>query len=171
MNRSPPGSSLQRIFQIRILEWVAICSSRGSSPPRDQTCVSCISRWNLYHWATMEALEERDPHTLSMGKYIGTVTIKKSLWKPKKKYWRKLSLGCDIPTPGSISQQNHSWKNTLTPTFTTALLTIANTENQQNAHQPTQAQRRCGVDYYSATKKTHEIMPLVATGMALGGWH
>ena len=85
MNHSPPGSSLHGIFQIRILEWVAICSSRGSSPPRDQTCVSCISRWNLYHWATVEALEERDPHTLSMGKYIGTVTIKNSLWKPKKK--------------------------------------------------------------------------------------
>ena len=76
-------------FQIRILEWVAICSSRGPSPPRDQTCVSCISRWILYPWAAMEAPEERDPHTLSMGKYIGTVTIKDSLWKPKKQKMKK----------------------------------------------------------------------------------
>ena len=36
----------------RILEWVAIFSSRGSSWSRNQTCVSrvsCISRWILYH--------------------------------------------------------------------------------------------------------------------------
>ena len=32
---SPPGSSVHGIFQARILEWVAIPFSRGSSPPRD----------------------------------------------------------------------------------------------------------------------------------------
>ena len=41
---SPPGSSERGILQARILEWVAITSSRGSSRPRDQTQVSCISR-------------------------------------------------------------------------------------------------------------------------------
>ena len=46
---SSPGSSLHGIFQARILEWVAISYSRGSSPPRDQTCVSCIGRQILYH--------------------------------------------------------------------------------------------------------------------------
>ena len=43
-------------FQARILEWGAISSSRGSSWPRDQTwvsCISCIDRWTLYHWATI----------------------------------------------------------------------------------------------------------------------
>ena len=40
------------ISQARILEWVAIFFSRGSSRPRDQTRVSCIGRWVLYHWAT-----------------------------------------------------------------------------------------------------------------------
>ena len=35
-----PGSSDHGIFQARILEWVAMPSSRGSSQPRDQTCVS-----------------------------------------------------------------------------------------------------------------------------------
>ena len=39
----------------RILEWVAIPFSRGSSPPRDGTHVSCIGRQVLYHWATREA--------------------------------------------------------------------------------------------------------------------
>ena len=33
MNCSPPGSSVHGIFQARILEWVAISFSRGSSPP------------------------------------------------------------------------------------------------------------------------------------------
>ena len=37
------------ILQARILEWVAMSSSRGSSQPRDQTCVSCIDRQILYH--------------------------------------------------------------------------------------------------------------------------
>ena len=35
MGCSPPGSSVHGIFQARILEWVAISFSRGSSPPRD----------------------------------------------------------------------------------------------------------------------------------------
>ena len=35
MDCSPPGSSVQWIFQARVLEWVTISSSRGSSRPRD----------------------------------------------------------------------------------------------------------------------------------------
>ena len=52
MDCSPPGSSVHGISQARILEWVVIFSSRGSSRPKDQThssYVSCISRWILYH--------------------------------------------------------------------------------------------------------------------------
>ena len=52
---SPPGSSVHRICLARILEWIAISSTRGSSPPRDQTGASCIGRWILYHWVTWEA--------------------------------------------------------------------------------------------------------------------
>ena len=37
MDCSPPGSSIHGIFQARVLEWVAISFSRGSSQPRDQT--------------------------------------------------------------------------------------------------------------------------------------
>ena len=43
MDCSPPGSSVYGILQARILEWVAMHSSRGSSRPRDQTGVSCMS--------------------------------------------------------------------------------------------------------------------------------
>ena len=45
---SPPGSSVHGILQARTLEWVAISFSRGSSQPRDRTCVSCTGRWVLY---------------------------------------------------------------------------------------------------------------------------
>ena len=43
MDCSPPGSSVHEILQARVLEWVAISYSRGSSQPRDQTQVSCIA--------------------------------------------------------------------------------------------------------------------------------
>ena len=46
MDHSLPGSSVHVILQARILEWVAMPSSRGSSRPRDRTrvlCVSCIA--------------------------------------------------------------------------------------------------------------------------------
>ena len=43
MNCSLPGSFVHGILQTRILEWVAISSSRGSSRPGDRTCVSYVS--------------------------------------------------------------------------------------------------------------------------------
>ena len=58
MNCSLPGSSTHEIFQARILEPVAISSFRGSSWPRDGTCVSyvsCIGRQILYHWHHLES--------------------------------------------------------------------------------------------------------------------
>ena len=51
MDYSPPGFSVQAILQARILEWVAMPSSRGSSWPRDRSHVSymsCISKHVLY---------------------------------------------------------------------------------------------------------------------------
>ena len=45
---SLPGSSVHGIFQARILEWVAISFSRGSSRPRDRTRVSLHCRKTLY---------------------------------------------------------------------------------------------------------------------------
>ena len=55
MNCRLPGSSVHGIFQAGILEWVTISSSRGSSQPRDRTCVSCVGRQILYHLTTWEA--------------------------------------------------------------------------------------------------------------------
>ena len=55
MDYSPPGSSVHGIPQARILEWIAISFSRGSSWPRDQTWVSCIAGRFFTIWATREA--------------------------------------------------------------------------------------------------------------------
>ena len=58
LDYSPPGSSVHGIPQARILEEVAIFFSRGSSWPRDQThisCISCIAGRFLTHWAVGEA--------------------------------------------------------------------------------------------------------------------
>ena len=49
MDCSLPGSSVHGIFQARVLEWVAICFSSGSSQPRNQTWVSFIVGRCFYH--------------------------------------------------------------------------------------------------------------------------
>ena len=56
MDCSPPGSSVHGILQARILEWVAISFSRGSSWPRDQTQVSRIAGRHFNLWATREVI-------------------------------------------------------------------------------------------------------------------
>ena len=58
MDCSTPGSCVHKILQARILGWVAISSSKGSSPSRDRThisCISCTGRQILYNWPTWEA--------------------------------------------------------------------------------------------------------------------
>ena len=55
MDCSLPGSSVHGIFQARILEWVAISFSRGTSLPRDQTWVSRTIGRRFTVWATREA--------------------------------------------------------------------------------------------------------------------
>ena len=54
MDCSPPDSSVHGIREVRILEWVAMPSSRGLSQPRDQTQVSCTAGGFFTVWATRE---------------------------------------------------------------------------------------------------------------------
>ena len=56
MDYSPPVCSVHGFLQARIPEWVATHFSRGSSQPRSQTWVSCISGRFLIIWAMREAL-------------------------------------------------------------------------------------------------------------------
>ena len=108
MNCSPPGSSVHGISQARILEWVAISFSGGSSRSGDRTCiswVSCIGGQILYHWATGEALW----HKISTNKYYASVTTHvitiiqrpKSSWLPQftdeKTEAQNSSEGCTEP--------------------------------------------------------------------------
>ena len=55
MDCSRPGSSAHGVLQARILEWVALSFARGSFPPRDRTCVSCIVGGLFTDWATRES--------------------------------------------------------------------------------------------------------------------
>ena len=57
MDCSPPRFSIHGIFQARVLDWVAISFSRGSSWPRDRTWVSCVVSRCFTVWATREVEE------------------------------------------------------------------------------------------------------------------
>ena len=58
MDCSPPGSSVHGILQARILEWVAMPSSRGSSLPRDRTQVSRIADGFFVHFNNTRQLSK-----------------------------------------------------------------------------------------------------------------
>ena len=58
MDCSPPGSFIHRVFQARVLEWVAMPFSRGSSWPRNWIRVSCIAGRFFTIWATREVLHQ-----------------------------------------------------------------------------------------------------------------
>ena len=68
-------------FQARILEWVSISSSKGSSRSRDQTCISCTGR-RILHWATLGSLH----HCTVKGKGTSIFTL-----PPKTKEIQKLT--------------------------------------------------------------------------------
>ena len=71
MDCSPPGSYVHGIFLGRILEWVAMPSSRSSSWHRDWihvSHISCIGSWVLYHWhhlgSPMNVCDDKEPRKL-----------------------------------------------------------------------------------------------------------
>ena len=68
MGCSLPGSSVYRISQTRILEWVAISFSRGSSQLKDPTHVSGIGRKILYQWVIREAQHIRKAYHIKLNK-------------------------------------------------------------------------------------------------------
>ena len=56
MDCSLPGSSVHGVFQARVLEWVVISISRGSSKPRNWTRVSCTADRVFTTWATRKVV-------------------------------------------------------------------------------------------------------------------
>ena len=89
---SPSGSSVYGISQARILEWVAISFSRGSSQFRDWTCISCIGRQILYHWTTREYFFHYWREAFDFGNMMNFIFLKSSIVLPDSwnKYLNKL---------------------------------------------------------------------------------
>ena len=101
MDCSSSGSSVHGILRVRILEWVAMPSSRGSSQPRDRACISCIAAGFFF----VEPCENPSK-SFSMKVKIKVVQSCLTLYDPKEfsrlEYWSGLpcpSLG-DLPNPG-----------------------------------------------------------------------
>ena len=80
MDCSFPGSSVHGIFQARILEWVAISFSRGSSWPRRQTHASCIGKV-----ASLSLSHLRSPMKRLM-------LDKKQYWASQVAQWQRICL-------------------------------------------------------------------------------
>ena len=77
MDSSPPGSSVCGILQGRILEWVVMLSSRGSSRPRDQNPVSCGSCL-VVGFLTIEPVEK--PRRAPCLAYKDETSVERSNW-------------------------------------------------------------------------------------------
>ena len=88
MDCSLPGSSVHGILQARILEWVVLSSSRGSSRPRDWTRVSYI----YLHWQA-GSLPLAPPGKLHFSPYAADI-LESRMWLP----WL-LSLSMKVPLP------------------------------------------------------------------------
>ena len=85
MDCSLPGSSVYGVFQARILEWVAMPSSRGSSWPRNWThvsYVSCIGRWALSHYC----------HLGSPITWVGIIKSIEGLKRKTEVWWEEFCL-------------------------------------------------------------------------------
>ena len=80
MDCSLPWSSVHGIFQARVLEWVAISFSRGSSQPRDRTWVSCIAVRCFTIWATREVIIILNRPLKNLNPFVSEKPLWKALW-------------------------------------------------------------------------------------------
>ena len=103
---SLPGSSVHGIFQARLLGQVAISYSRGSSWPRDWTCVSCIGRQILYHWAT---LGSPPPPWLPVSLSIWSTFTFLCYMRSEEKLFLKVQLKYYFQIVNLLVVQNRSW--------------------------------------------------------------
>ena len=101
MDCSPPGSSVHEIFQARILEWVAISFSRGSSQPRDWTWVSCTAGRFFTNWATREAMYMKS---------IVLIIIAKS-WKQHNVHQLMNNKNVAFPYNGRLISHRKEWSS------------------------------------------------------------
>ena len=102
MSCCPPGSSVCGIFQARILEWVAVSSSRGSFCPRDWTHVTCVTGRFFTCWTILGnslVIQLLGLHSMGQGSIPGGGNkILKAAWHGQKTIKRKKHVcdGCRI---------------------------------------------------------------------------
>ena len=112
---SLPGSSVHGILQARILEWVAIPFSRGSSQPRYQTQVSGIAGRFFTVWATSEAFLMGFPCGLPPWVSLVAQTVKNlpAMKRPGLKPWvMKIPWKREwLPTPVFLSGEFHEQRS------------------------------------------------------------
>ena len=95
---SLPGSSVHGILQARILEWVAISFSRGSSRPGDQTQVSCIAGGFFSSWAIREALTFSINNSIKFKNvYVHIVLKQCCFWVAKSSSTLCDPMDCSMP--------------------------------------------------------------------------
>ena len=116
MDHSPPGSSVQRILQARILKWVAIFSTRESSQPRAWTQVysgSSIAR----RFFPSEPLGK--PNSCLPSVYFLSILLKKTLTLPtiikaiaevySTTFYKRTTLSCSPRIQGCYEMQSSQW--------------------------------------------------------------
>ena len=95
---SLPGSSVHGIPQARLLEWVAMPSSRVSSRPRDGTC---IGRWVLYHLTTWEGPVRR---VVAVVQWLYWVRLFATLWTEVQPHFPVLHYLLEFAQTPALSQ-------------------------------------------------------------------
>ena len=85
MNCRQPGSSVHRILQAVILEWVTISFSRGSSRPKDQTQVSVIADEFFTVWANAVIMIVLIPS--NQEKFLKGQIIPVTSWMPQRPHY------------------------------------------------------------------------------------
>ena len=114
---SPPGSSVPGILQARILEWVAMPTSRGSSRSRDQTCLSYVP-WQF--WTSSTTWQAPFSHRFPANRRPGQCPVGKwhhgpsleNLTSPKKRDVKILTPGFPSGPPSSAHREFHTDKYT-----------------------------------------------------------
>ena len=103
MDCSLPGFSVHGILQTRLLEWIAISFSRGSSQPRDQTWVSRITGRFFIIWATREVAQCIVVKSLSRVRLFATPWTVAYNAPPSMRFSRQeYCSGLPFPSPGDL---------------------------------------------------------------------
>ena len=186
MDYSPPGSSLPEISQARILKWVAIFFSRGSSQTRDRLLHWQVDSFPLSHqgkpyiWIESSFSNQfskcwsgcREKVTLLYCWWECKLVqpLSRTVWRFLKKLEIELPYDPAIPLLGIHTEETRSERDTCTPMFIAALFIIAGTWKQPTRPTADEWIRKLWyiytMEYYSAIKK-NSFESVLMRGMKL----